>query len=340
MKLFLFISIIYYIIQSILAIHNPSIRLKKNELTLTKIEIPQEFAKKQLSGLAWYRDSLLFVLPERLLEPGGCSCIFAIRKDVLTTAFSTQKISSYQKISIQVLPNVDLSLAQGFEALCFVNDTVFLTLERDDHTAFLLKGIFYASENKIQLIKSVVIEHKLNKVLRNATMEGVLFFNQKLYCFHESNGIANNNSTANASVYNTKLEFVEYMPMDALEYRLTDVSAVANKKFYALNYYYFEKEFKNYRPDNDLLLNKISQNDSHFRYIENNSYLKKVERIVEFKITENRIVLNKEKVYYLKLDQISRNIEGIEILTYQNKNYFIISTDAFPDDGLYFTKMN
>lgn len=340
MNHFLFPVIVYLLLQNAFAIFFPNIQRNNHELPLTKIEIPQEFAKKQLSSLTWYHDSLLLLLPERLLEPNGCNCIFAIRKEVLTTAFSTKKITSYQKISIEVLPNVDLSLAQGLEAFCFVNDTVFFTLERDDNTAFLLKGIFNVNENKIQIIKSVVIEHKLNKVLRNATMEGVLFFNQKLYCFHESNGIVNNNSTPNASVYNTKLEFVENMPMDAIEYRLTDVSAVVNKKFFALNYYYYDKEFKNYKPANDVLLNKIKKNYTHFKYIENNSYLKKVERIVEFEITDNKIVLNKEKVYYLKLDEKGRNIEGIETLTYQNKNYFIISTDAFPDDGLYFTKVN
>jgi hypothetical protein len=314
--------------------------ITNEEIHLNKITIPKAFKDTELSSIVWFKDSLLIILPENFNKNSKKTILFSINKDEVINSFVTGKIKKYDKISIEIEDSVQLTYAQGLEAICFSADTVFISLECQNSTAILLKGIFYPLENKINICTSVIIQHPLNEKIKNSTIESILYYNFKVYCFHECNGVVNNNFNSVVATYNTNLKFLGFTPLDELEYRLTDVSSVINNNFYALNFYFYENEFERYKPENDLLIKHIKDDFSHFTYIEDKSYLKQVERIVEYKITSDSVCLTDKIPYYLKLENEPRNIEGIEQIYYKNQQYFIIATDRFPKDNLYFGKVN
>lgn len=308
-----------------------------NELVLNEIKLPEKFKNTELSGLAWYKDSLLFVLPENFSNSNETPKIFTVEKEEVIKCLSTKEINKFSEINIYFDKDVDLSKAQGLEAVCFNNEIVYFSLERDNYTAFLLKGTFLPNENKIQVEKTALIEHPLNEIIENSTIEAICFYDDFVYCFHECNGKTQNNNKSVVSKYTSDLDFVDYVPIENLEYRITDVTSVENNTFFALNFYFYKAEFERYKPVNDEFISNISDNDSHFENIEKN-YLKKVERIIEFKIENDSVTIINAPQYF-KLGKNERNIEGVEYLNFENSKYFFISTDRFPEDNIYFTKI-
>ena len=101
-----------------------------------------------------------------------------------------------------------------------------------------------------------------------------------------------------------------------VEYRITDATKINKNKFWVINYYW-PGDKKNLNPG----LDKLSKTKKV-------NFDQTIERLVEFKIKNNRIEMtNKKPVNLILEDGKSRNWEGIVRF---EESGFLIVTDKYP----------
>lgn len=304
------------------------------EYTVQVIEMEGEVAatRAELSGLAWYEDTLILLpqYPQKVSKQGG-SRLYAIPRQALLEAIDAQvtikpiPVPLYAEEIYTAVPGFE-----GFEAIAFIGNQVYLTIEARqgllNMDGYLVSGQIAPDLSAIYLDANSLTKNSPQIRLHNKSDEALLVVDNQIITFFEINGAALN-SSPHATLFDHQLKRLNTLPFPALEYRVTDASAMDdNQHFWVINDFY-PLEI-NLRPETDALFEHYGKGASHAQF-------PSVERLVEMQYSPEGITLTSTPPIQLKLlsNGDARNWEGIAVLDGLG---FVLVTDKYPESILGF----
>jgi hypothetical protein len=306
----------------------PSTTPEEIQVQIIPLSGPIARPTAEISGLAWYGDQLVLLpqFPERFEHH-----LFRLDRTDLVAYIVGDRTEPLTPLPIQI-ENADLRLSlkgfEGFEAITFYKEQVFLTIEAKPKgmVSYLVKGTI-SNEAENIVLDDTLIEINPQAEITNYSDESILVYQEEVYTFYEANG-KNVNPAPVVHVFSLQGTALDPVPFPNIEYRITDVSEPdMDGKFWAINYLFPPDTIK-ISPAEDHLALKYGRGPTH---LQNQA----VERLVAFQITDQDVELVETAPIQLSLaaDMVSRNWEGLAIL----ENYgFLIVTDKFPQTLLGF----
>ncbi len=284
----------------------------------------------EMSGLAWYNDYLI-LMPQYVNE--SKPRFYYLKKSTINDWLNGNKEKPLNPSKIDIImPDYFNSIKgyQGFEAICFIGNKAYLIIETKNNDlmkSFIVKGTMDI-KNKVLIIDSEKkVEISLPVNIKNMGYESILKYKYRLMVLFEANGI-NVNSDPKASFYNSSLKQKGHISFPNIEYRITDATELDDQgRFWAINFFW-PGEKKRLNPGKDLVLNNTVKGETHQEF-------EHVERLVEFKIDGKNIYKTNSLPIQLKLNQNSRNWEGV--VRMENKGFLMI-VDEHPRTILAFIK--
>lgn len=317
----------------------------EQQVTLIPISGPLATRDAEISAMAWYRDRLILV-PQYPRKFG--SALYALPKADIIAFLDGALTGPLEPAPIPLdAGNVSDAIYryQGFEAVAFVGDQIFLTIESGgarETMSYLVGGRIAPDLSGIVLDASNVAQILPQAAMGNTGDETMVAAGDRLYTIYEGNGV-NINTLPVAHVYGTDLSAQGVVRFPNIEYRITDATALDEAgKFWAINYFY-PGDADKYKPLlPEPLREKYGAGTSHEK-------LMTVERLVEFQLGEDGITMTDRPPIQLFLiggdlvllgkavgDQVSRNWEGIVRL---DDRGFLLATDKFPETLLGFVPL-
>ena len=279
-------------------------------------------SSQEISGMDWYKDNL-FLLPENLN-----GYVFCINKRILDLKINNNDTSKIipKKIKFntpdykKIIPGFD-----SFESIAFRGYEVYITIEikfPDSMSCVLVRGHIDEKSLEITIPEQTLTTLDVPTYIDNLSYETLVIENDHIYALFETNGSKLIPNPYALSIGISGNEIQKY-PISNINYRITDATKIdQNNRFWAINYF-FPRDKKSLNPsDDDILVKKYGQGPTH-------SISDRIERIVEFKINNNNIVLTNNPHIEIKLEgeKISRNWEALA--RYEDKG-FLIATDKYP----------
>jgi hypothetical protein len=225
----------------------------------------------------------------------------------------------------------------GFEAVAFAGDDVYLVIESETDTeamrGYLVKGTVAGTQPELQITLDLehLVEIPGQTEWENMSYESLFVVGDQVVTVYEANGDEANggvmvNEEPQAWVFNQNLEQVGSTPFAAVDYRLTDATALdENDQFWAINYFFPGEDFLN--ADVDPIADEYGKGPTH-------SQFPQVERLIELQYTETGItVVDVAPIQLELLGEDARNLEGIARL---DDRGLLVATDEFPQTILGF----
>ena len=301
------------------------------EYEIVEIPLPGELGWEvmEYSGIDWYQDTLV-LLPQ---YPQGISGsregeLYAIPGGVLRDFAEDPNI----EIVPYAIPFDDAGLStelagfEGFEAIVFIGNTAYLTIETsggDPMKGYIVMGAVDSDgENlrSITLDRDSLLELPMQNDSRNATYEALTSDGDSIYAFYEQNGTEQNDSPY-AVRLTLDLSEVTHISIDSINFRVTDATLMdADGGFWIFNYFF--PGDTHLAVGDDFLSNRYGLGETH---LEN----RPIERLVKYQLTSSGFVIADQPPIYLKLlDQnVARNWEGLVAF---DEIGFLLITDKFP----------
>lgn len=307
---------------------NPPVPATPEVVPVHYLPLADDFSLAEFSGLAWYGDWLLLLpqFPERYAPPGampGEGRIFALpRADVLKALDSPDAMPLTPRAVPFFAGDVPPLVHgfEGFEAIAFVKDTAFVTVESrlSERTmlAHLVRGHVSGNLDTLRIDPATLTPLTLPAAIDNMSFEALLTNQRDLLAIFEINGGAHINRPRAIRLTNG-LERNEAIPFPRLEYRVTDATTPdKNGRFWVINYFW-PGERDRIAPDRDRLASP-GQDDG-----------RGVERLVAMQWTRRGVRLTRQPPLWLQPDAEGRlrNWEGIARLEGRG---FLLITDEFP----------
>lgn len=290
-------------------------------------------AQMEFSGMAWLEDTLI-LLPQyaNRASASGKGALYAIPRQRLLDYIQgrdTQPIRPAEIAFDSAGVEKQMLIFEGFEAIAFHERRAYLTIEGRSGVnmmGYLVRGEVSADLSSLTLDASTLTENPPQARQQNRTDEAIVIAGNKILTFFESNGeIAN--PGAYASQFDMDFKPLEPIDLPALEYRLTDATAMDGQgNFWVMNYFY--------PGDTDLFIENEPLAEL-FGMGATHSQADGVERLVQFNYTHDAITLTSVPPIQLELDLEagSRNWEGLAMLEDLG---FLLITDKFPTTMLGF----
>ena len=284
----------------------------------------------EMSGLAWYNDYLI-LMPQYVNE--SKPRFYYLKKSTINDWLNGNKEKPLNPSKIDIImPDYFNSIKgyQGFEAICFIGNKAYLIIETKNNDlmqSFIVKGSMDIKNKTLIIDSEKKVEILLPVNIKNMGYESILKYKYRLMVLFEANGI-NVNSDPKASFYNSSLKQKGHISFPNIEYRITDATELDDQgRFWAINFFW-PGEKKRLNPGKDLVLNNTVKGETHQEF-------EHVERLVEFKIDGKNIYKTNSLPIQLKLNQNSRNWEGV--VRMENKGFLMI-VDEHPRTILAFIK--
>lgn len=301
------------------------------EYAVMEIPLPEKLSSPmfEFSGLGWYGD-VMVLLPQYPngitgMQPG---LLYGIQRDDLIN----WKDDNSSRLNFFDIPFDDGGLSktlkgfEGFESILFLEDVVYLTIETcggNPMKSFLVKGSVGGSgpdDFMIVLDKDKTIELPQQNNYSNASYEALTSDGEYIYALYEQYGESVNKDPIVLKI-DRELNIIDEMPIDSINYRITDASLMnENGEFWAINYFFPGDE--HLKVEADAVSDRFGLPRSH----ENDQ---RVERLVKFRLNFSGIEIIDQEPIYLELlaDGDARNWEGLVVL---DEKTFVIVTDKFP----------
>ena len=299
------------------------------EYSVTEIELVGPVAKAQadISGMAWCGEHLILV-PQypSMFQNEGKASVFLIPKADLEAYLDGSVTGAIEPAMIpfeegDLVDRIDGF--EGFEAVIFDGDDVYLTIEARDGgemVGYLVKGSVTGDCAGITLDAGLAVSIQPQANLRNMTDETIIIYNDQIHTIYEANGI-NVNPDPVAHVFSLDLNRVGKLSFPNIEYRITDATLPeADGLFWAINYF-FPGDTK-LKPGTDEIAVEFGLGETH-------QDAEEVERLIALRITDDGVTLAGLPPVYLSLDtdyDDSRNWEGLV----RFGEGFLLVTDEFP----------
>lgn len=290
---------------------------------------PLSKANAEISGMAWYGD-LLVLLPQYPSRFG--ESLFTLPRSEILAYLEGERDAPLEPTPV---PFVFEGLEQidgfeGFEALAFEGDSVFLTIEArrsGGMMGYLVKGEVAEGLSEIRVDAGTRVKLPPQAPLDNFSDELLLIVDGSVLTLYETSGVSVNPAPVMRRFSTASLEPEGTLPFPNIEYRLTDATAVdAEGRFWAINYLW-PGDVKKLRPGPDLLAETYGEGPTH-------AASTTVERLVEFRLTEEGVVRTERAPLQLQLlEDDARNWEGLVRLPGEG---FLLATDKFPETLLAF----
>lgn len=297
---------------------------------------PVADSASEVSGLAWYGDTLIILpqYPNFANGRHGNGFLYALPKADILAYLDSQNPAP---LSPRPIPINDLALRdqikhyQGFEAIAFSGDRVFLAIEAgqsSDMHGYLVSGRIQPDLSAVTLDIDRLVENPLQAERDNKSEEALLVAGNRLLTFYEVNG-AGMNPHPVAHVFDFDLNLVGTIPFPNIEYRVTDAAPGADgANFWVVNSF-FPGDI-DLIPAADPLAQKFGLGITHGRSAA-------VERLVEMRYSPGGITLAGAPPVLLEVDPIiSRNWEGLAPF---DERGFLLMTDKFPGTILAFVAL-
>ena len=255
---------------------------------------PADHRRHEFSGLAWYADTLL-LLPQNIKDPPYE--LYALRKADIDAFLSGAVPGPLAPDSIPLdLPGGFETWVPGYdglEAVAVRGRSIYLAIEAEVRrhmftwvVAGRITGSLRNGSARITLDSASFTQVPLTTDIHNLSVETLLLTPEGLLAINEVNGA---NTTAKSTRGKPEARAVDVVartthtvPMDIIEYRLTDATDLdATGRFWAINYF-LPRDAASLDPATDQLTATHGQGPTHAR-----SDI--VERLVEFKVTPSGI---------------------------------------------------
>ena len=293
---------------------------------------PAATPQAEISGLAWHRDDLLMLpqYPDRFAEGGG-KLFFIPKAQILEYLAADEPppiVPQETELMAPPLPEY-IDGYEGFEALAFSGEDVYLTIEActgGRMRAFLIRGTISEDSSRLVLDTSALADVMPRGEVPNASDEAIVLAPDAAFTIYEANG-RRVNSSPSALVFDRALSPLGSIAFPHIEYRVTDATALDKEgNFWILNYF-FPGDWEDYLPDFDNLSGEDSRDS-----------LSRVERLIELHLGSNSISFTSRAPVELPLaeDGDSRNWEGLARLEDRG---FLLATDRFPETQLAFVPL-
>ncbi len=294
-------------------------------VTAIPLNGPVSQRNAEVSGMAWYGDWLI-LMPQYpdFANSGGDGFLYALRKaDIL--AFLDGELEALLALEVPfTAPGLRQKVSgyEGFEAIAFRGDQVFMTIEArtvKGMRGYLAAGSIQPDLSTVTLDTAVLTEILPQNNIGNKSDEALFIAGDRVVTLYETNGTAVNPAPV-AHRFDTALTAVDAIPFPNIEYRVTDVTELdGNGRFWAINYFFpGDRELT---VNADPLTAQSGQGVTHQQY----DY---VERLIQFQYTDAGISFSGAPPIQLELiAQDARNWEGIVRL---DERGFLLATDKFP----------
>lgn len=280
---------------------------------------PLSSAEAEISGLSWRGDDLV-ILPQYPDRFGDA--LFVVSRDELERSLSGGGPLDPRPIPLLAPGLVDaIPGYEGLEAIAFDADRVYVTVEAsvDGRTlGYLIDGSAAADLSSVSLDVEGRVELEPQAPLENMAYEALVVLGDRVVVFYEDNGA--NNPTPRALSFDRSLRGRVDLPLDPLEYRLTDATAPDDAgRFWVTNYFWPGTP---YPPGECALSRRYGRGPTHRRSAA-------VERLVEVRVSGDRVRLTGTPPIELELlgGEASRNWEGLARLAGRG---FLVATDRHP----------
>ncbi|MGD8518109.1 MAG: hypothetical protein PVG54_14195 [Anaerolineae bacterium] len=280
----------------------------------------------EVSGLAWYGDSLI-ILPQypNFATGSGDGNLYALPKAEIVTYLDGQAAGP---LNPRAIPFVAPGLAdtirdfEGYEAIAFDGERAYLTIEASpgwEMQGYLVAGQIASDLSGLLVEPTTITPIEPQTELGNKSDEALLVAGEWVVTLYEING-ARLNPAPVAHLFDQALTPSGTIPMPHIEYRITDATALDSaNRFWAINYF-FPLEFDQI-PDTDPLVERYGAGATHLQY-------QTVERLVEFQYDTTGIrLVDRPPIQLVLSSETGRNWEGLVRL---DDRGFLLMTDRFP----------
>lgn len=308
-------------------------------VTVIALNGPAAQPNAEISGLAWYGDTLLLLLenPHEYAAGAVAGMFYALDKADILAYLDADAPTPLEPRPVPVYaPDIRRTLRgfDGFEAAAFVGDTVYLTAELYaaplSTFAVLVRGTVAPDLGAITLDLEHTATLDAQASFPNQSYEALIATEDWLYAIYEANGAAVNPQPF-AYAVDHALTTVTTVPFPQLEYRITDATATdADGVFWAVNYFF--PGDTHLAAERDSLAERYGTGTTHTQFAQ-------VERLVAFQIGaqaggSGAITLADVPPLLLELPTAdARNWEGIARL---DERGFLLVTDRYPNTILGF----
>lgn len=303
---------------------SPTSTRPEQPIIVIPIAGPVSKSKAEISGMAWYNDTLI-LLPQFPTRFGpGDGVVFSLAKDDILAFLDGNIAGPLTPLEVPFFaPEIDkIDGFEGFEAIAFSDNQAYLTIEAspDKMMGYLILGYINPDLSELRLDPTSLTEIPPQAQMGNMTDESLLVTPDSILTFFEANGLKINPSPVVHSFSFTG-EALGTLPLANLEYRLTDVTPLdSDNRFWGINYFFPGDMIL--IPDRDPLAIEYGKGAAH-------SKTAAVERLVQLQYSGDGITITDTSPIQLHLLplNISRNWEAIARL---DQRGFLIATDKYP----------
>jgi hypothetical protein len=290
----------------------------------------------EVSGLAWYGEYLIFLPQYPNFSSGyqGDGFLYALPKADIIALLDGRSDLPLEPLAIPLNDSVlraRIENYQGFEAIGFWGDRVFLTIEAGEGNnmrGYLVSGEIMPGLSGIRLDADHLVEIPMQRQLDNTSDESLLVLDDRILTLYEING-AGLNSQPVAHAFDFNLNPLGTVSFPPIEYRISDAALADDRKhFWVVNCFY--PGDKALLPLSDPLTARFGEGLTH-------SQNETVERLVEMQYSKSGITLADKAPVLLTLSAVAnRNWEGLALLEGRG---FLLITDKFPETIFAFVSM-
>lgn len=302
----------------------PTVNIIQAEVIEIPLSGPLATADAEISGMAWLGNRLIFLpqYPERFSDHSA-GLVFSLDKEEILGYLEGQKVGTLQPEPILVTASqmpATISGYDGFEAISITGQRAVLLIEAGQGLfihGYLIPAVFTPSQNELRLELENLVELPTPINLPNMAYEASLIFEGEALVIFEANG-SSINPDPTALQFDPDNQILNRLAFPSIPYRLTDATALDREgRFWGINYFYPGDIFL--AADQD----SITPHDSIV------GRLTPVERLLEFKVEKDQILLDRSHILDLRGDGIGpgRNWEAIARLEDRG---MLIATDEHP----------
>ena len=296
-------------------------RTQEKTPIMLKITGSMKNSDEEISGMDWYNDNLI-LLPENL---NGYA--FAIKKSDLdlrikhsdTSVIKPKKINFNTPNYKKLIPGFD-----SFEAIAFRGYEVYLTIEikfPDSMSCFIARGHIDAQTLDITIPKQNLTQISVPTYVDNMSYESLVVDKDRIIALFEANGDSLIKSPYVISINSSGNDIFKYQT-SSINYRIADATRVdKNNRFWAINYF-FPRDRGVLKPGDDILASKYGQGLTH-------SKSERVERLVEYKIHNKKVLITNNPPIEIKLEGEKTSRKWEAIARYEDRG-FLLATDKYP----------
>ena len=185
----------------------------------------------------------------------------------------------------------------------------------------LARGHIDEETLEITIPEQTLIPFEVPTFVDNMSYESLVINKNRVYALFEANGDSLIENPYVLSV-NVSGKNIKKHPTSSINYRIADATRIDQyNRFWAINYHY-PGDKQTLKPSKDLMISKYGEGPTH-------SKSERVERLVEYKINKNRVILTGNPHIELELEGEKTSRKWEALARYENKG-FLIATDKYP----------